>query len=671
MARKTVNSIMEAAQHRFLKSVHYPSSRHGKNQDRLHETIGEIEEMIGVRKVVEHPPWMADDGVTMLWSRPRVLIAKVIHSHLFDSVMGIIITANVALIWWESDLDAHCYPEYESRVNECPYSSTGHEIISNMNFSLLVFYTLECFVRIYVDRGKFCLNMWNVTDSGIVLVGWLATITEGTMGLNLNFMRVCRVVRLVRAARILLAVRELYLLLSGLMSSFKTIFFGTLFLLVTLILCGIVVVQLVHPINAGLEYVGCDECSSRFESVAKAGLTLFQQIVAGDSWGLISVPVIEARPFVAGPVLIIVNVGVGLGLMNLILAVIVERAVEARESDTATRAKEKAREQQKSMIEFAVMCANLDEDGSGTVSAEELLNGYDRSVKFQALMSVIDVRREDLARVYDHILNADEQNDSSEIRYKDLCEQLHLIQSRDMRMAVFEVFAQVMELQRSLKALGKTQGANEEASQQRHRQLLAALLGRTPDLLQEVDLANGNSGRSSEKEGSLWIEEEREESLVDDASTRHADLKDSSPKQEFSASPSCSSQACDAVGSQVELIRQKLEKLRAQKEREAHRLQQQADSLAKQSIELYNIQAALQDGESKLPSQAEIQVAKGLLAQLERNMEQNLSNSSERTEMRQREEIQEQSGIAVSACMVESLTGVMSTSFREKTVKEI
>eukprot|EP00972_Heterocapsa_arctica_P074283 10964219-Heterocapsa_arctica.AAC.1 len=59
-----------------------------------------------------------------------------------------------------------------------------------------------------------------------------------------------------------------------------------------------------------------------------SNLTLFQQIVTGDSWGQVSIPVIEARPFFA-IIIVGIVVTVSLGLMNLVLAVIVERAQDA------------------------------------------------------------------------------------------------------------------------------------------------------------------------------------------------------------------------------------------------------------------------------------------------------------------------------------------------------
>ena len=63
----------------------------------------------------------------------------------------------------------------------------------------------------------------------------------------------------------------------------------------------------------------------------------------GDSWGLVSVPVIEKRPEYT-IIFICIVVSVSLGVMNLILAVIVESAAEARESDLAQKHKTQKKE---------------------------------------------------------------------------------------------------------------------------------------------------------------------------------------------------------------------------------------------------------------------------------------------------------------------------------------
>ena len=47
-----------------------------------------------------------------------------------------------------------------------------------------------------------------------------------------------------------------------------------------------------------------------------ASLTLFQQIVAGDSWGAISLPLAQAHPWTS-PILFAILMTISLGVMNL------------------------------------------------------------------------------------------------------------------------------------------------------------------------------------------------------------------------------------------------------------------------------------------------------------------------------------------------------------------
>ena len=137
---------------------------------------------------------------------------------------------------------------------------------------------------------------------------------------------------------------------------------------------AVLAVELFNPITSRLEFPSsCDRCSRGFGSVASAGLTFFQQIVAGDSWGTISVPLIEKAPW-TGPILFLVIISISLGVMNLILAVIVERATEARDNDHDQRIKKKEAERSKSMVDLAVLCANMDKNSNGLVSLEEMVS---------------------------------------------------------------------------------------------------------------------------------------------------------------------------------------------------------------------------------------------------------------------------------------------------------
>mmetsp|Transcript_119937 Transcript_119937/g.311253 ORF Transcript_119937/g.311253 Transcript_119937/m.311253 type:complete len:734 (+) Transcript_119937:107-2308(+) len=412
----------------------------------------------------QRKPWLDGSG-EVIWGQARVVLAKLVLSHEFETIMGSIIVLNIVLMVYETDCDAECYPDFDGKIKECPAAADNQVWILVVNRLLLALYSMEIVVRMFVERTMYFQNRWNWLDSFVVLSGWAAEVLNN--GINANFLRAFRVARLLRAARVLLAIRELYLLMSGLMSSLRTIAYGAFMLLAMLVLYAILVVQLIHPINARITYPGCERCARGFASVWSTSLTLFQQIVAGDSWGLISVPVIEANPWLAGPILLIVSITVGLGLMNLILAVIVERAAEAREQDTMNRAKQKEKDRQKTMIELATLCANMDCDGNGTLSLDELLEGFETSDEFQSLMHVMDVNKEDLSRVFTTIKYCKEpgrttyfsehQSDQDHLSYMQFCEQLHRVQSRDTRMIMLEITSVLYEVQHELCEFRKEQ----------------------------------------------------------------------------------------------------------------------------------------------------------------------------------------------------------------------
>jgi len=248
----------------------------------------------------------------------------------------------------------------------------------------------------------------------------------------------------------------------------KTIVWGGLLLFSMLTLWSIIVVDFIHPWNAIIKYGDCSDCHSRFQSVMESSLTLFQQIVAGDSWGEISVPLILERPWTA-LILISIMLTVSLGLMNLILAVIVERAAEAREKDVENKLKDKMRQQAEQKADMLNLCSTLDKDGDGTLSLEEFLYAYDNTVEFRRALQLMDIQREELKAVFKVL----DQDGSGDVSYLEFCDQLHQIQTRDTRtmltfikLNVSELRARIEDMMKEVATLTQTSGEHTTASKQ-------------------------------------------------------------------------------------------------------------------------------------------------------------------------------------------------------------
>lgn len=406
--------------------------RTGSDSSRFNDILNSIQFESIRHEGMEHMPWESEDG-TVRWSSPRIAISKVIDTQNFERIMGLVIIFNLALIVRETDLDATCFPEFDGRLDDCPSAAAKVRWIGIADVALLICYSIELSCRLFVWRVEFFTNKWNLLDGVVVFLGWASLGFNTT--LSFGFLRIFRMSRLLRAARMLISIPELYLLMTGLKSAVRAIFFGTFILVSMIVLWSILVVQFIHPINAGLEYDDCDECSESYKSVFKSSVTLFQTIVTGDSWGKTSVPIIEDSPWMCILLLSIV-VTVSLGVMNLILAVIVERATEARENDVKGQLKKLERERQQTMVRLARMLLEMDRNKDGKITWDELMWAFERYIPFRDTMRQMDVRDiSELRSIFD-LLDVDGSGDLSS---REFVEQLYDIKSRDLRMMVVKL----------------------------------------------------------------------------------------------------------------------------------------------------------------------------------------------------------------------------------------
>jgi len=119
------------------------------------------------------------------------------------------------------------------------------------------------------------------------------------------------------------------------------------------------------------------------------------------------------------------------------------------------------------------------------LSLEELLDGFDSSDDFQSLMRVMDVQKEDLSRVFATIQHAkppgrtcyfSENNvDQDHLSYMQFCEQLHRVQSRDMRMILLEITSVMYEVHAGLSEFKNEQTKHNSMSLAHHARLSTSI----------------------------------------------------------------------------------------------------------------------------------------------------------------------------------------------------
>ena len=219
-----------------------------------------------------------------------------------------------------------------------------------------------------------------------------------------------------------------------------------------LLILGIIAVEFVHPRSQALAaqgvYDDCDRCHRAFQTVWMSAITFWQQIVAGDSWGRITIPIMESYPETI-PYFAMVFITIDLGLLNLILSVIVDKAHQAQQEDIKFQLTQRQAAFELAKRSLLQLCELLDDDQSGSLSFDELLEGYDKLPEFQEQMRLMDVEREDMQSLF-RVLDED---GSGDIQYSEFVEQVVKMRSQDTTLSLLFLRSQIKDMKHYVQSL--------------------------------------------------------------------------------------------------------------------------------------------------------------------------------------------------------------------------
>lgn len=287
--------------------------------------------------------------------------------------------------------------------------------------------------RILFRNKSGCLD---VAIVGIDAVTNTLGLFDINFGSSLSLLRIFRLAKLFRLMMNMTCFEELHIMLRLMLSAARTIFWGVALMFVVLTMWAIVAVTVLHPLNREIaettnSYDGCERCGRAFESVEQSILTFFQTIIAGDSWGQVSVVLIERHPGTF-PILFLVVISMQLWLLNLVVTVMVDQAQLSREKDLDERLRKKKEDYATAEADFLSMCESLDTDQSGNISLKELMDGYEGSPEWAQTLTMMDLEKDDIALLFT-LMDAD---NSGTVSYREFAEQLHDMAPADVGSAV-------------------------------------------------------------------------------------------------------------------------------------------------------------------------------------------------------------------------------------------
>eukprot|EP00930_Biecheleria_cincta_P020098 TRINITY_DN15183_c0_g1_i1.p1 TRINITY_DN15183_c0_g1~~TRINITY_DN15183_c0_g1_i1.p1 ORF type:complete len:640 (-),score=140.20 TRINITY_DN15183_c0_g1_i1:27-1946(-) len=321
-------------------------------------------------------------------------VKTIMKTSYFDALVGSVMLFDVFLMI--SDVDARANRE------QIPL---WMEVCSGM---CLACYTLEFALALFANGFELLKQRIVVLDSFVLLIGYadavliVADVDAAQIGI-LRIVRVLRMMRMLRTARHSPALKELRRLVMMLGGCMRILLWSSVFLLIVQTLWSVLAVEVLQPIMTELIAEGfwsdCDLCQTSFSSVMRANLTFFKTIVAGDSWGLLAEPIIVRYPWCslifAGSLLSLV-----FGVMNLVVAVVVDTAAEQRQKDVMSVAQDLEDEQQGDLEFLTEVFKKIDEDGSGELELDELIRGAEEVPEFQSRLRVMDIDKSDLLQLF-------------------------------------------------------------------------------------------------------------------------------------------------------------------------------------------------------------------------------------------------------------------------------
>lgn len=341
--------------------------------------------------------------------RLRKHIRNVLTSNEFEWFIGGLIVLNAITIGMEQT-----------------WRVEGHkvkwmEVIENL---FLVVFTAELSARIFAFGVRALKNSWVFFDFVLVVVsvfvGWILNPVFGNLD-SLGFFLVLRTVRLLRLGRtlrLLIHFKELWMLVRGLLGSAYTILYTLLILLVIIYMFASVGIEVItesakaDPLEGDPEFISIVE--EHFSSLALFMLTLLQ-FATLDSVAAIYTPLIKKEPLLVCYFSALVVV-LGIVLMNLITAVVVNSALETAMQDKEMVALDEKKRKQKIIQDLSDIFHRLDKDHSGEISRDELGEVVDEDKEMlQKILTITDPL---------DIFDALDVDENGAVAIEEFCEQL-------------------------------------------------------------------------------------------------------------------------------------------------------------------------------------------------------------------------------------------------------
>lgn len=260
----------------------------------------------------------------------------------------------------------------------------GREVWYLIENVFTIVFLLEMLVKQWFLGWEYFKDNWNKADFALVLLSildtWVLSLADASGGLRkFTIIRVIRMARLVRLIRLMTMFKELWLVVSGLMQSLRTIMWVFVILLLILYIVAIITtMQIGHNEIYDLyaKKSGGWDHRKYFGSVPKSMLTLFQ-IMTLDEWSFSITRHVITNSKIFFVVFIVFIFCTTYGLLKIVVGIIVENVLASARANKSKLARIEHERKLKTLDVLREIFKVADADESGDLELEELKDVID------------------------------------------------------------------------------------------------------------------------------------------------------------------------------------------------------------------------------------------------------------------------------------------------------
>eukprot|EP00397_Hematodinium_sp_SG-2012_P009099 GEMP01009174.1.p1 GENE.GEMP01009174.1~~GEMP01009174.1.p1 ORF type:complete len:666 (+),score=112.84 GEMP01009174.1:287-2284(+) len=343
--------------------------------------------------------------------RPRKFpeLVRIAESLTFEGCTTLVALLQVIFISLYMDClsrNTLCADSPETKYCEC---TSDYQKALNMIFILsLPFFLSEWILRLYVGQMHVLTNSVFLVDT---LCTWICGIAFLYVSLNggvetnpqawllsLSVLRVIHVTSAIHFVARKPLMKEVWLLIRGFSSSLRTLFCSAFLMVFTIYIFAVIGTATIgHSNRDGFVHPHAFLRAEAFDSLFTSCLTLFRCLFNDDAFELIEelhldFPHVSIYYYVYVATMSFV-------VMNLIIGVIVDNALEITSRDEEMIVHEVLMDRRKLMEQLAEIFGELDSDGSGVVTFEEFINAF-QIKEMRYMLQSLDFDEKDLIDLF-------------------------------------------------------------------------------------------------------------------------------------------------------------------------------------------------------------------------------------------------------------------------------